>query len=155
MSNNLKDTYMDIQKIKTMLPHRFPFLLVDRALEIIDNQEIIAIKNVTVNEEVFNGHFPCRPVMPGVLIVEAMAQTACLLIMAKQGYESAEGKSVSFMSIDEAKFRQPVTPGDTMHMHVKILRNRGAVWKLSGEAFVNEQRVANAVYSAMLIDHDN
>ena len=155
MSNDLKNTSMDIQQIKAMLPHRFPFLLVDRVLEIINNQEIIAIKNITINEDVFNGHFPCRPVMPGVLIVEAMAQASCLLIMKKQGLHSPEGKSVSFMSIDEAKFRQPVVPGDTMRMHIKILKNRGAVWKFDGEAFVNEQRVANAIYSAMLVDHNH
>ena len=155
MSNELynsSETLMDITHIKKMLPHRFPFLLVDKIVKIIDDNEIVAVKNITINEEMFNGHFPNRPIMPGVLIVEAMAQAACILVMNKKGHHSAEGKSINFMSIDEVKFRKPVVPGDVLFMHVKINKNRGDIWKFTGEAFVNNQRVANATYSAILTE---
>ena len=145
---------MDIKEIKEYLPHRYPFLLVDRVVEMELGKSVIAYKNVSVNEPFFNGHFPHHPVMPGVLIIEAMAQTSALVVVDFLG-EEAKGKVVYFMTIDNARFRKPVTPGDTMHVHVEKIQSRGPVWKFKGTATVDGKVCAEAVISAMITDMDS
>lgn len=142
----------DIARIKQMIPHRYPFLLVDRVTNIHLNESAIGIKNVSANESFFQGHFPDRPVMPGVLIIEAMAQTAGVLVVATLGQEE-EGKLVYFMSIDSARFRRPVVPGDRLELHVVKERSRGPVWKFRGEAKVDGQLVAESIFAAMIMDN--
>lgn len=144
---------LDIERILEVLPHRYPMLLVDRIIDINGNESATGIKNVSINEPFFQGHFPVRPVMPGVLIIESMAQTAGALIVNWLGKE-AEGKLVYFMTIDNARFRKPVTPGDTLHIHVKLIRSRKNIWKFHGDAKVDGTTVAEATYSAMIIDRD-
>ena len=144
-------TTFDIVKVMEMIPHRYPLLLVDRILEFVPGQSAIGLKNVTFNEPHFQGHFPGLPVMPGVLIVEAMAQTSALLVVHTLG-EEAKGKIVYFMSIESAKFRKPVTPGDSLHIHVDKVQNRKNVWKFNGKAMVDGQVCAEATFSAMIMD---
>ena len=140
-----------VMRIMEMIPHRYPFLLVDRVVELEIDKRAVGIKNVTINESFFQGHFPRQPVMPGVLIVEAMAQTAAVLVV--QTLESdAAGKLVYFMTIDEARFRKPVSPGDTLKIHVEKLRSRRKVWKFSGEVRVEGTLVASARFAAMIMD---
>jgi len=141
---------LDIQRILELLPHRYPFLMVDRIVDIIGDDTCIGIKNVTINEPHFKGHFPGRPVMPGVLLVEGMAQTAGAVCILRH----AEGmpKLVYFMTIDKCKFRKPVVPGDVVHYHVKKIRNRRTIWKYAAEARVDGQLVAEAEISAMIAD---
>ena len=147
-----KNAHMiDITRIMDMIPHRYPILLVDRIVDFVPHESAVGLKNVTFNEPHFQGHFPRMPVMPGVLIVEAMAQTSAILVVQSMGKE-AEGKLVYFMTIDNARFRTPVTPGDTMYIHVKKDRNRGGVWKFSAEARVDDVLCAEATYSAMILD---
>lgn len=141
----------DIMRIMELIPHRYPFLLIDRVEEIVVNESAVGIKNVTINEQFFQGHFPRQPVMPGVLIVEAMAQTAAVLVVETLEGEAA-GKLVYFMTIDSARFRKPVTPGATIKIHVTKERNRGAVWKFRGEARVDGALMAEAKFSAMIMD---
>ena len=141
----------DVAGVMEMIPHRYPFLLVDRVIEIIPDRSAIGIKNVTINEAFFQGHFPRNPVMPGVLIVEAMAQTAAVLVVRTLGPRAA-GKLVYFMSIENARFRRPVTPGDQLRIHVTKHRSRGNVWKFNAEAKVDGRLVAEATYAAMLMD---
>jgi len=126
-------------------------LMIDRVVDVIPNVSAVGIKNVSVNEPFFQGHFPGHPVMPGVLVIESMAQTAGVLVVATLGPD-AEGKLVYFMTIDEARFRKPITPGDTVRIHVAKVRNRGNVWKFKGEAIVDGQVRAEALYSAMILD---
>jgi 3-hydroxyacyl-[acyl-carrier-protein] dehydratase len=142
---------LDIERIMKMIPHRYPFLLVDRLIDVVPNQSAIGIKNVTIGDIWFQGHFPGKPVMPGVMIIESMAQTAAVLVVHTLGPD-AEGKLVYFMSIEGARFRKPVFPGDTLHVHVHKERTRGNVWKFSGEAKVKSQTVAEATYTAMILD---
>jgi 3-hydroxyacyl-[acyl-carrier-protein] dehydratase len=142
---------MDIKDIQKLLPHRYPFLLVDRILEIEPGEKAVGIKNVTINEEFFQGHFPDHPIMPGVLIIEAMAQVAGILAFRSS---AQEGKSVYFMSIEKAKFRRPVVPGDQLRFEVNILQHRGNVWKFSGNAFVEEKIAAEAEFAAMVTDRE-
>lgn len=142
---------VDHERIKEMIPHRYPFLMVDKAVNLKSGESAIGIKNVTASEPHFVGHFPSQAVMPGVMIVEAMAQTSAILVVHTLGTE-AEGKLVYFMAIDEARFRKPVVPGDQLHIHVTVQRSRGNVWKFFGEAKVDGQRVAEATYSAMIMD---
>ncbi|OUL67185.1 3-hydroxyacyl-ACP dehydratase [Acetobacter senegalensis] len=132
------------------IPHRYPFLLIDRMVEIVLGEEATGIKNVSVNEPFFQGHFPERPVMPGVLIVEAMAQAAATLVVLTLG-KAFEGKLVYFMTIEGAKFRRPVEPGDQLRIHVKKERNRSNVWKFRGVAKVDDVIVAEATFSAMIM----
>jgi 3-hydroxyacyl-[acyl-carrier-protein] dehydratase len=132
---------IEINEIKTMLPHRYPFLLVDRILELIPNQRVVAIKNVTVNENFFNGHFPTKPVMPGVLIIESMAQAAGLVMLSK---EEHKGKIPYFTGIDNARFRRPVVPGDQLRIEVDVIRLKGSVGKAKAVAKVDEQIAAEA-----------
>ena len=143
---------MDIKEILQYLPHRYPFLLVDRVLEIEPGVRARALKNVTMNEPFFPGHFPHHPVMPGVLIIEAMAQTAAVLVVETLG-PSAEGKLVYFMSVDSARFRKPVGPGDQLAIHVFKERSRGNVWKFRAEAKVGDTLMAEATYAAMILDN--
>jgi len=142
---------IDILRIMKMIPHRYPMLLVDRVVEVIPDKSAIGIKNVTMNEPHFQGHFPVRPIMPGVMIVEAMAQAAGVLVVETLGGQ-AEGKLVYFMSIENARFRRPVTPGDQMRIHITKERNRGAVWRFIGEAKVDDKVVAEATFTAMIVD---
>jgi 3-hydroxyacyl-[acyl-carrier-protein] dehydratase len=142
---------IDITRIMRLIPHRYPFLLIDRIVDVVPSISATGIKNVSINEPHFQGHFPQRPVMPGVLIIEAMAQTAGALVMHSLGHE-AEGKLVYFMTIENARFRRPVVPGDQLLIHVKKDRNRGNVWKFNGEAKVGDVLVAEATYSAMIVD---
>lgn len=144
--------HIDIQEIMTMIPHRYPILLVDRILEYTPNESAVGLKNVTFNEPHFQGHFPSQAIMPGVLIVEAMAQTAACMVVKTLGDE-AKGKLVYFMSIEEARFRKPVVPGDALHIHVKVVQSRRNVWKFTGEAKVNGAVCAEAVFSAMIMDN--
>ena len=145
-------TAIDLLRIMEMIPHRYPFLMIDRVVDVVRDASAVGIKNVTVNEPHFQGHFPSRPIMPGVLIVEAMAQTAGVLVVHTLGPES-EGKLVYFMTIDDARFRKPVTPGDTLHIHVLKQRSRGNVWKFKGEGRVAGVLVAEATFSAMIVDN--
>ena len=142
---------LDIKQIMQAIPHRYPFLLIDRVVEVVHNGSAIGIKNVSVNESFFAGHFPNHPVMPGVLIIESMAQTAAVLVVETLGPE-AQGKVVYFMSIEGAKFRRPVVPGDQMRVHVTKERNRGNVWKFHGVARVDGVAVAEATFAAMIMD---
>lgn len=144
-------TPLDIHQILKKLPHRYPILLVDRVLEIEQHKRIKALKNVTINEPFFQGHFPQFPVMPGVLIIEGLAQTAGALCVHSLG-QDYKAELVYFMAIDRAKFRKPVLPGDQIHYHVKKIRNRGRVWRFFGEAKVDGKTVAEAEVSAMLAD---
>tara|TARA_R110000868_G_scaffold51855_1_gene164064 strand:+ start:29710 stop:30159 length:450 start_codon:yes stop_codon:yes gene_type:complete len=140
---------VDIQRILEMIPHRYPFLLIDKVVDIAIGESAVGIKNVTMNEPQFTGHFPGQPIMPGVLIIESMAQTAAILVVQTLG-EDAEGKLVYFMSIDNARFRKPVVPGDVMHIHVKKKQRRGPVWKFESEVRVNDLVVAEATIAAMI-----
>ena len=143
---------IDIQRVMEMIPHRHPFLMIDKVIDVVANAHATGIKNVSINEHFFQGHFPARPVMPGVLIIEAMAQTAAVLVVHTLGRES-EGKLVYFMSVDNARFRRPVFPGDVLHVHVRKQRNRGNVWKFEGRAEVGGRLMAEAVFAAMILDN--
>jgi len=142
---------IDITRIMQMIPHRYPMLMIDRVINVVLGESAVGVKNVTINEPFFQGHFPQRPVMPGVLLIESMAQTAAVLVVATLGPD-AEGKLVYFMTIDEARFRKPVVPGDTTYIHVSKVRQRGNVWKFKGEAKVNDVLVAEATYAAMILN---
>ena len=142
---------VDIARIMHAIPHRYPFLLIDRVVDVVHNRSAIGIKNVSVNESFFAGHFPDHPVMPGVLIIESMAQTAAVLVVETLG-PNAAGKLVYFMSIEGAKFRRPVVPGDQLRIHVTKERNRGNVWKFNAIARVDGVSVAEAKYAAMIMD---
>jgi 3-hydroxyacyl-[acyl-carrier-protein] dehydratase len=146
-------TDMDTIRLMEVLPHRYPFLMIDRLVDIIANVSATGIKNVTVNEPYFQGHFPGQPVMPGVLIIEAMAQTSAALVVHSMG-PHAEGKLVYFMSIESARFRKPVVPGDRLNVHVTKERSRGNVWKFRAEAKVDGVVMAEATYSAMILDKE-
>jgi len=141
---------MDITQIMEHLPHRYPFLLVDRILETHGTERIVGLKNVTINESFFQGHFPGHPVMPGVLIVEAMAQTGGLLLLGQLA--EREGKLFYFMSLDNVKFRRPVVPGDQLRMEVEMVQFRGKVAKLKGVALVDGQIAAEAEMMACVVD---
>jgi 3-hydroxyacyl-[acyl-carrier-protein] dehydratase len=141
----------DIMQIMEAIPHRFPFLMIDRVVDVVKNVSAVGIKNVSINEHHFAGHFPRMPVMPGVLIVESMAQTAAVLVVETLGPE-AKGKLVYFMTIDNAKFRKPVVPGDQLHVHVRKEKQRGNIWKFTAEAKVDGKVAAEATYAAMILD---
>ena len=142
---------MDIAGIMRAIPHRYPFLLVDRVVELEHDSHCVGLKNVTFNEQFFQGHFPTEPVMPGVLIIEAMAQTSAVLVVETLGGEM-RGKLVYFMSIESAKFRRPVVPGDQLRIKVTKLQKRMMVWKIRGEATVDGRVVAEATFAAMIRD---
>ena len=142
---------LDIARILQAIPHRYPFLMIDRVVDLVTNQSAIGIKNVSANESFFQGHFPNHPVMPGVLIIEAMAQTAAILVVETLGPDAA-GRVVYFMSVEGAKFRRPVIPGDQLRIHCSKKRNRGNVWKFTAVARVDGISVAEATYAAMIMD---
>ena len=142
-------TVYDVEQIKDMIPHRDPFLLIDEIRDLVTDASAVGIKTLTPEEPFFAGHFPGHPIMPGVLIIEAMAQTSAVLVIATVGKQA--GSVVYFMSVDQARFRKPTFPGDTLHLHISKLRNRGPVWKFKGEARVNEVLVAECVFSAMIV----
>ncbi|HWR59106.1 MAG TPA: 3-hydroxyacyl-ACP dehydratase FabZ [Thermodesulfovibrionales bacterium] len=142
---------MDVREIQDVLPHRYPFLLVDRILEMDMGKRAVGIKNVTINEPFFTGHFPGNPIMPGVLIVEAMAQVAGILAFRS----GVHGEAVYFMSIEKAKFRKPVVPGDQLRFEINTLQQRGYVWKFSGGATVEGKLVAEAEFTAMVVINED
>ena len=142
---------LDVNEIQKLLPHRYPFLMIDGILEMERLKSIVGVKNVTINEQFFQGHFPGKPIMPGVLIIEAMAQTAAVLVVHTLG-PSSEGKLVYFMSVDNARFRRPVFPGDRLDVYVTKQRHRGNVWKFEGRAKVGTNLMAEAVFAAMILD---
>jgi 3-hydroxyacyl-[acyl-carrier-protein] dehydratase len=142
---------IDIHRIMRDIPHRYPFLMLDRVVDVVLNTSAVGVKNVSVNESFFAGHFPNHPVMPGVLIIESMAQTAAVLVVETLGPDAA-GKLVYFMSIEGAKFRRPVVPGDQLRVHIVKERSRGNVWKFHAIARVDGAAVAEATYSAMIMD---
>ncbi|MGN6515471.1 MAG: 3-hydroxyacyl-ACP dehydratase FabZ [Rhizomicrobium sp.] len=144
---------LNVEQIKKLLPHRAPFLFIERLTDIVPNESATAYKAVSYNEPHFQGHFPGYAVMPGVLIVEAMAQAAGALVMHSLGW-TAENRLVYFMTIDSARFRKPVTPGDMLRMPVKAIRRRGPVWKFGGEAFVGDTLCAEAEFSAMIAEEN-
>jgi UDP-3-O-[3-hydroxymyristoyl] N-acetylglucosamine deacetylase/3-hydroxyacyl-[acyl-carrier-protein] dehydratase len=141
---------MDITEILSFLPHRYPMLMVDRIVESEPGKRIVGIKNVTINEPFFQGHFPGHPIMPGVLIVEAMAQVGGMLMMG--AVEKAQDKVVYFMSLDRVKFRRPVVPGDQLRLEVEFLRLRDKTCQMRGEAFVEGTKVAEANMMAAVVD---
>lgn len=153
MENEDKKTLAtaDIMQVMKLLPHRYPFLLIDKIVEMDGDDSCVGIKNVTINEPHFQGHFPERPVFPGVLLIEAMAQTAGALCVHARGSD-APPQLVYFMTIDKAKFRKPVEPGDQVHFHVKKIRQRSNIWKFDAQAKVDGNKVAEAEVSAMLVD---
>lgn len=142
---------MDVKRIMQLIPHRYPFLLVDRVLELEPGKRAVGLKNVTINEHFFSGHFPTDPVMPGVLIIEAFAQTAAVLVVESLGKEF-EGRLVYFTSIESAKFRKPVVPGDAIKLHVEIVKHRGLLYKLDCYGEVDGERVAEATIAALIRD---
>ncbi len=142
-------TELDILRIQEMIPHRYPMLMIDRVVDVVPDVGAIGVKNVSINEPFFQGHFPADPIMPGVLIIEAMAQTAAVLVVTTLGSKS-EGSLVYFMSVDSARFRKPVVPGDTLLIHVEKKQQRGNVWKFSATAKVDGTVVADATYAAMI-----
>lgn len=138
---------IDIKGIQNLIPHRYPFLMVDRIIEFEPNTKAVGIKNVTINESFFQGHFPGNPIMPGVLIIESMAQISGVIAFGS----GVQGNAVFFMSIERAKFRKPVVPGDQLKLEVKVIQQRGNVWKFSGIATVDEKVVSEAEFTAMVI----
>jgi len=142
---------IDRERIMEMIPHRDPFLMIEKVVDVVENERATGIKTVSPDEYYFRGHFPSRPIMPGVLIIEAMAQTAAVLVVQTLG-PAAEGKLVYFMSVDHARFRKPVVPGDVLRIHVTKQRNRGNVWKFDGKAEVGGRLAAEAVFAAMILD---
>ncbi|MGV3278208.1 3-hydroxyacyl-ACP dehydratase FabZ [Rickettsiales bacterium LUAb2] len=146
---DMSKVFMDINQIKEYLPHRYPFLLIDRIIDFKPNEYLIGLKNVTVNEEVFNGHFPQKPIYPGVMIVEGMAQAGGLFFCLTNGVKD-QNLPISFMSIDQCKFRVPVVPGDTLVYKITPINVKQSIAKLQGEVLVNQKLVAQAVVTAML-----
>ncbi len=146
-----REKSVDIMEVMRMIPHRYPFLMIDRVDHIRPDESAVGIKNVSINEPFFEGHFPRKPVMPGVLIIESMAQTAAVLVVETLEGEAA-GKLVYFMTVDEARFRRPVVPGDRMEVFVSKVRHRKNVWKFHGQAKVDGALVAEAKFSAMIMD---
>ena len=141
---------IDIQRIVAMIPHRYPFLMIDRVVDVVPNESAVGIKNVSINEPHFQGHFPQRPVMPGVLIIEAMAQVGGMLLLGT--IEDPEQKVVYFMSLDNVKFRRPVLPGDQLRCELEMLQNRGRTCRMKGVAYVDGNVVAEAEMMARVVD---
>ena len=153
MSNNddKKNLVIGINEIKRLIPHRYPFLMIDKVIDLTSGIKATGIKNVTFNEPHFMGHFPEQPVMPGVLVVEAMAQTAAVLVAKTLGLLDHKFL-VYFLSIEKAKFRKPVEPGDMLNLIVNVTRNRGKTWKFNGHAIANKVLVAESDFTAMMVE---
>jgi 3-hydroxyacyl-[acyl-carrier-protein] dehydratase len=145
-----KTKTIDINKISELLPHSYPFLLIDKIIEMDDDNYGIGVKNVTINEPFFQGHFPGNPIMPGVLQIEGMAQTAAVICMVAHNIKQENVPKIFFMTIDKARFRKPVIPGDIIYYYLKKIRSRSSVWKYKGEAYVHGVLVAEAEISAMI-----
>lgn len=146
---------IDVVEIQAILPHRYPFLLIDRVVDFVPMESIEAYKNVTIGEQIFQGHFPDHPIYPGVMIIEGMAQAGAVLAfksMDEEGQEGAKNKVVYFMSIDNAKFRHPVRPGDKLVYKLSVIKHRGNIWVLDSKAFVDDKLVAEAELKAMMVD---
>lgn len=143
---------LDVNEIMQILPHRYPFLLIDRVVEIVPNETITAYKNVTIAEHIFQGHFPEHPIYPGVMIIEGMAQAGGVLAFKSTNDEDLSDKVVYFMSIDKAKFRIPVRPGDRLEYKISVIKHRGRIWVLNGEAYVDGKLAAQAELQAMIMD---
>jgi 3-hydroxyacyl-[acyl-carrier-protein] dehydratase len=144
---------MDILEIQQLLPHRYPFLLVDRVVEMVPGKKLVAFKNVTMNEPFFNGHFPGHPVMPGVLILEALAQASAILAYRSEGMDPTQKVSY-LMGVDGARFRKPVVPGDRLQLDIEVVRHKGVVWKTKGTATVDGVKVAEGEFLATVVDKD-
>ena len=144
---------LDVEQVQKLIPHRYPMLMIDRLTQVVKGDSAVGIKNVSVNEPFFAGHFPGRPVMPGVLIVEALAQTAGALVIYTLG-DDAHGKLVYFMSIDSARFRRPVVPGDSLRLQVKKIHHRANMWKFEGKALVGDKVHADATFTAMIVNQE-
>ena len=147
----MADTNINITEIMQRIPHRYPILLVDKIVELVKGETATGLKNVTFNEPHFQGHFPDHPVMPGILIIEALAQTAAVLVVETEGVEKTAGSVVYFTSIDGAKFRKPVIPGDVLHLKVKALQHRKSLWKFEAKAYVEDKLVTEGTISAMMM----
>jgi len=145
---------MDVVEIQEIIPHRYPFLLVDRITDVVKNETLIGYKNVSISENVFQGHFPGHPIYPGVMILEGMAQAGGILAFQSMDMtkEEAAQKVVYFMSIDKAKFRAPVKPGDKLEYRISVIKQKGSIWMLKGEAFVDDKMVSEAELKAMIVD---
>jgi len=145
---------MDVIEIQEIIPHRYPFLLLDRVTDIVANESLVGYKNISISDQVFQGHFPGHPIYPGVLILEGMAQAGGILAFKSMNMtkEEAANKVVYFMSIDKAKFRAPVKPGDKLEYRLKVIKNKGAIWILKGESFVDDKMVSEAELKAMIVD---
>jgi len=146
---------MDVNEIQEIIPHRYPFLLLDRITDLTLKETIVGYKNVTIGDNIFQGHFPGHPIYPGVMILEGMAQAGAILAFKSIGdmtKEEAAEKVVYFMSIDKAKFRKPVTPGDRLEYRVSVIKNKGQIWMLDGKAYVDDVLVAQAELKAMIVD---
>ena len=155
MTNEVsKNEVLKIKDIMKYIPHRYPFLLVDRIVEFNAGESAIGIKNVTMNEEFFQGHFPDEPVMPGVLQIEALAQTACLLVIRSLGEKAPKNPGILFTTINNVKFRKPVVPGDQLELHVKIIRSKLSIYVIESYGIVDGQKVIEAEFSAMLYDKE-
>ena len=154
MALTITDTGYDINEVMKRLPHRYPFLLIDRVEELVPEQSIKAYKNVTIGEQIFQGHFPGHPIYPGVMILEGMAQAGGVLAFKSMNMtnEEAARKVVYFMSIDNAKFRQPVRPGDKLVYKLSVIKHRGNIWVLDSKAYVDDKLVAEAELKAMMVD---
>ncbi len=150
---SVDDSIIELSEIQEVLPHRYPFLLIDRVIEVVSGKRIVAIKNVTANEPFFQGHFPGFPVMPGVLIVEALAQAGC--VMALRDLEDRANKVPFFAGIDSCRFRRPVVPGDQLRLELSVLRQRGVSTKMDGKAYVGDELAAEAEILAVLGERDN
>ena len=149
----IENLVLDVEGIKKLIPHRYPMLMIEKLTQIVPNESAVGIKNVSINEPFFAGHFPNQPVMPGVLVIEAMAQTAASLVIYSLG-ELSHGNIVLFLSIADARFRKPVLPGDTLQLKVKKTHRRSNVWKFEGKACVNDIVYAEALYTAMIVEQD-
>ena len=151
---NSNNEILKIKDIKAMLPHRYPFLLAARLPGIVLNESAVGIKNVSANEEFFQGHFPDEPVMPGVLQIEALAQTACVLVLKSLGEKAPKHPGILFTTIEKVKFRKPVVPGDQLELHVRILKNKMSIYVIEGIGYVDGEKVIETEFSALLYDKD-
>lgn len=145
---------MDVMEIQEIIPHRYPFLLLDRVTDVVQSETLVGFKNVTIGDNVFQGHFPGHPIYPGVMILEGMAQAGGILAFKSMDMtkEEAKNKVVYFMSIDKAKFRSPVRPGDRLEYRISVIKQKGAVWVLDGKAYVDDKLVSQAEFKAMIVD---